>query len=641
MGTQRSVSFEPWAVEVSTSSDATILELAEQEDIGIEALCGGEGVCGTCTVKVEDGDQNLSAVTDAERAVLSEDEINVGKRLGCEARIQGGHVSVFVPPKSRIEQAVIMTDGRSFDIERQPAARAYPLELEAPTLADTVADRERVVMALADEYDVTISTVDRRGLQSLPNKLRAGNDRETLRVTPVVYRDDHLLTVRPGHDTSTYGIAVDVGTTTLACYLLDLETGDRCGTASRLNPQMRHGGDIISRVEFAQRGSTEQATLHQEVAGAVEAMIEEVTAAAGISPEQIVDAVFVGNTAMHHCFLEIETTPVAVAPYVPAIHAGVEYPARDLDIPINESARCYWLPVIGGWVGPDFVADLLAAGVFERAGTTVYIDIGTNGEIGVSTDDRLLAASAPAGPALEGAEITDGVQAKPGAIERVSFDPETWAPEIEVIDGAEPVGICGSGLLDAVASLFEVGAINRRGRLPEPDGRSSHIRESADGDRRFRIVEAAESGTGEDIVVSQEDIREIQHAKAAIQTGTTLLLDEAGVESVDQLVMAGGFGNSIDPHSASLLGLFPETQVETVDFIGNAAGYGAMYALLDEGARETAASIVEEVEYVELATLDRFNDEFMEAMFLPHRDIDRYPSVKRRVEEPRDTIEKP
>jgi Uncharacterized metal-binding protein len=193
MGTKRSVIFEPWGVEGSTSTDATILELAEQEDIGIEALCGGEGICGTCTVQVEAGETNLTAVTDAERAVLSDSEIEAGKRLGCEARIQGGQVSVFVPPKSRIEQAVIMTAGRSFDIERRPAARAYPLELEAPTLADTVADRERIVTGLADEYDVSISTVDRLGLQSLPNKLREGNGGETLRVTPIVYRDDHLL----------------------------------------------------------------------------------------------------------------------------------------------------------------------------------------------------------------------------------------------------------------------------------------------------------------------------------------------------------------------------------------------------------------------------------------------------------------
>lgn len=639
MGTHRSLRFEPWGVEVATSKDETILELAQQADVGIEALCAGAGVCGTCTVHVEDGSENLSPISDAERTVLDESDLDDGARLGCETVVQDGPVTVFVPPKSRMEQGVIMTEGRSMEFQRRPAARRYPLELDAPTLEDTLADRERVIAGLKSEYDLDVTAVDRLGLRSLPKQIRAESTRETLRLTPIVFREQELLTVLPGHQESIYGIAVDVGTTTLACYLADLLTGEICATSSRLNPQSSHGGDIISRVEFAQRGPEEQARLHEEVAGAVSEMIDEVTETADISPSRIMDAVFVGNTAMHHCFLEIETKHVTIAPYVPAAHGQLAYKARDLDVPINESANCSWLPIIGGWVGPDFVADLLAANVFERDGTTVYIDIGTNGEIGVSTEDRLLAASAPAGPALEGAEITDGVQAKQGAIERVTLDPDTWEPELGVIGDGEPIGVCGSGLLDAVAQLFEVGAISRRGRLQDPETNPRRIRDRSDDHREFLLVEAEDAGHGEEIVISQDDIREIQHAKAAIQSGTNLLLDEAGVETVDQLVMAGGFGNSIDPSAASLLGLFPETRVEEVDFLGNAAGYGAIYALLDETARETAARIIEDVEYIELANQDGFNDEFMEALFFPHRDIDRYPSVKRRIRETRGEIE--
>lgn len=639
MGTNRSVRFEPWGVEVSTSEAETVLELAKRGDIGIEALCGGAGVCGTCTVRVEEGSENLSSISEAERSVLDENVLEDGQRLGCEASIQEGDVAVFVPPKSRIEQGVIMTAGRSMEFQRQPAARRYPLQLDTPTLEDTLGDRERILAGLASEYDLSVTEVDRLGLRSLPKRIREASSRDTLHLTPIVFRGRELLTVFPGQQENIYGIALDVGTTTLACYLADLVTGEICATTSQLNPQSSHGGDIISRVEYAQRGRDEQATLHQEVADAVAEMIDEVTDEADISPSMIVDAVFVGNTAMHHCFLEIETKHVTVAPYVPAAHGLLAYKARDLDVPINESATCSWLPIIGGWVGPDFVADLLAANVFEREGPTVYIDIGTNGEIGVSTEDRLLAASAPAGPALEGAEITDGVQAKRGAIERVSLDPDTWEPELGVIGDITPIGICGSGLLDAVAQLFEVGAISRRGRLRDPETNPRRIREPTEGQREFVLVEESKSSHGEEIVISQDDIREIQHAKAAIQSGTNLLLDEAAVDSVDQLVMAGGFGNSIDPNAASLLGLFPETRVEEVDFLGNAAGYGAIYALLDETARETASRIIEEVEYIELANQDGFNDEFMEALFFPHRDIDRYPSVKRRIRETRGEVE--
>lgn len=640
MGKNRSVRFDPWGIEVTTDREATLLELAKRADVGIEALCGGAGVCGTCTLHVENGMENLSAVSREEQSVLSESQLAKGYRLGCETRVMDGDVTVFVPPKSRIEQGVIMTEGRSMEFQRRPAARRYPLEIQSPTLEETLADRERLLSGLSSEYDVDISTVDRLGLCSLPNTMRSVSEADgTLHCTPVIFAETELLTVYPGRKEPIYGVAVDVGTTTLACYLANLDTGEICATTSRLNPQISHGGDIISRVEFAQRGQKERTSIHREIAEAVNEMIGEVAGEVDISRGEILDAVFVGNTAMHHLFLEIETKPVTVAPYIPGAHALLEYKAREVDIEINESAYCSWLPVIGGWVGPDFVADLLAANVFERQGTTVYIDIGTNGEIGVSTGDRLLAASAPAGPALEGAEITDGVQAKPGAIERVSVSNETWEPTITVIGETSPIGICGSGLLDAVAQLFEVGAISRRGRLCEPEENPKRIRDREDGEREFVLVEGKESDHGEEIVISQADIREIQHAKAAIQTGTNLLLDVADVETVDQLVMAGGFGNSIDPESAGLLGLFPETRVEEVEFLGNTAGYGALYALLDTEARKTAAAIVEEAEYVELAALDGFHDAFLEALFIPHRDIDRYPSVERRILETRGEIE--
>lgn len=613
---------------IDVPAGTSILAGAEEAGIDVEALCGGDGVCGTCAVVVEAGGTHFSPIAPDERAVLSDSQIDRGYRLGCRATVEDGAVSVSVPPASRLESGIIMTEGRSLDIDLQPALRLYPLHVSQPSLDDTVADLERVYEALEREYDLEVSTCDRLALRNLPNTLRAETGgADTSHCTAAVYGGAELVALFPGRRESTYGIAVDVGTTTLAVYLVDLRTGEQAAVTSRLNPQRTHGSDIVSRVAFTQNDPDGGTVLQQEILEGVNEMVAEVTRDADVAPADILDAVFVGNTAMHHLFLGIDASPVAASPYVPANHAILEYKARELGLEIHESATLSWLPVVGGWVGPDFVADLLVANALDRDEPTVYMDIGTNGEIAVSTGDRILAASAPAGPALEGAEITQGVQAKQGAIERVDLDPETWAPDVKVIGGGRPMGICGSGILDAVGQLFLVGAIDRRGGLEAPGTRDGRIRESGDGELEFLLLPAAETAIDDDIVVSQSDIREIQHAKAAIQTGTNVLLELVGLDAVDRLVMAGGFGNAIAPESARLLGMYPEARVDEVEFLGNAAGYGAQYALLDERARSRSEAIVEAIEYVELAAVDGFHDEFMEAMFLPHHDLERYPGV--------------
>ena len=640
MGSESTVSFDPWDIEIRTDRGETLLDLANELQIGIEALCGGNGVCGTCMVQVIEGDEHLSPVTEEERSFLGDDQIEKGYRLGCEAEVGQGDVTVFVPSKSRTEGGIIMTEGRSIEFDICPAVRLHHVRFRGPTLEDHLGDRERVLGALEDEYDLSVSTVDRKALCDLPVTMRGDEDEEdSFRCTAAVHDEDELLALYPGRHEDAYGVAVDIGTTTLAVYLTDLRTGETAAVTSKMNPQSKHGGNIISRIEYATRSPSTKEELQTEIVRAVNEMIEEVTEKAGISPSDILDAVFVGNTAMHHLFLGIDAASVAASPYVPANHVAVNYKARELGIDIHESATLTWLPIIGGWVGPDFVANLLAADLFEREETTVYIDIGTNGEIAVSTEDQTWAASAPAGPALEGAEITHGVQAKPGAIEGVKLDQETWEPTIEVIGDGAPIGVCGSGILDVVAQLFLVGAIDRRGRFREPDGSIPRLRDGESGDREFVLVYEEDADVDHDIVISQEDIRDIQNAKAAIQTGTLMLLRKAGVDDVDRLVMAGGFGNSIDPESARILGMYPELSAENVEFLGNAAGFGAMYALMNTEARREAERIVEEVEYVELAALDDFHDEFMKAMYLPHHDFDRHPSVRRHIEGVRGPVE--
>lgn len=635
MSSEPSVMFDPWEVEVTVEPGTTVLEAGNQAGVDIEALCGGKGMCGTCAVEVQAGSEYLSSLSSEEQTVLDDDQIDGGHRLACRATVSGD-VSVYVPESSRSRGGIVMTEGKEIEFDLDPSVRQYHLEIPAPTLEDTLADRDRVFEAIQTAYDREIETTDRLALNELPVAMRAESVADgTFSCTATVYESEELLTLTPGRSRDIYGLAIDIGTTTLAVYLMDLRSGEMAAVTSRLNPQHKHGGDIISRVQFARSEDDGADTLQREIVGAINDCIDELTTEADISTDDILEAVFVGNTAMHHLFLGIDTRAVAASPYVPATHGTATFKARELDVNINPSGYASWLPVIGGWVGPDFVADLLAAGILDRDENTVCIDIGTNGEIAAFNGEQAWVASAPAGPALEGAEIAHGMRAKPGAIEGVSIDPDTLEPSVDVIEDRPPIGICGSGILDVVAQLFLVGAINRRGRLQDP-AEWTRIREDDDGHREYVLVYRDEAGADADITVSQEDIRDIQNAKAAIQTGTRILLKEAGIESVDRLVMAGGFGNFIDPASAKLIGMYPEIDVDQVEFLGNAAGYGAMYGLLNAEAKAEAQRIVDEVQYVELAAWEGFHDEFMTAMYLPHHDFDRYPSVKETIEAERE-----
>lgn len=635
MSSDSLVSFAPMELEVSVSDGTTVLDAGESVGADIEALCGGNGVCGTCMVRVEEGAEHLSPITDEERDVLDEKQLEKGYRLSCRTRVHGD-LAVHVPPASRSQGAIVMTEGRELEFGLDPAVQLYQLSFPAPTLEDHTADRERLLGALAENYDIDVDEADYLTLTDLPKALRQEDPNGRFRCTGIVDGERELLDVIPGRSDVAYGLAVDIGTTTLAVYLLDLRTGEVEAVSSALNPQRTHGGDIISRVQYTIENADGSEKLQSEIVDGINDSIESVTREAGIAAADIYDAVFAGNTAMHHLFLGFDSEPVAKSPYVPTCQSTMNVKAREVGLDINESASLTWLPLIGGWVGADFVADLLAADILEREEPTLVIDIGTNGEMAVSTGERIVAASAPAGPALEGAEISRGVRAKSGAIESVRLDPERWEPEIDVIDDQRPLGICGSGILDTVAELFRVGAINRRGRLRDPTDDPGRIRDTEDGGREFLLIPAGETADAEDIVVTQEDIRDIQNAKAAIQSGSRVLLNEAGVDNVDRLVMAGGFGNYIDPKSAKLLGMYPEVGQDEVEFLGNAAGYGAMYALMNTDARRIAERIVDTVEYVELAAWEGFHDEFMQAMYLPHRDLDLYPEVRTSIESVQD-----
>lgn len=640
MSDEETVRFSPADRAVTVPPGETLLDAALEEDISIEHLCGGNGLCGTCRVVVERGAEELGEPTEAETYLLSEDQLAAGYRLSCRTAVPGtGPVEVTVPPSSRETGEIILTEGSQLEVELAPSIKKYHLEVDRPSLSDNLADRERVLRGLAEGYEVRLEAIDHLVQRSLPERMRAAPDGDTLHVTATVYDDREIVDVEPGVETDMYGLAVDIGTTTLAAYLIDLQTGDTVAVSSLLNPQREHGEDIMTRMRYTRRHEGGRDTLQRAIVNGVNEAIAEVTASAGVERDSVYEAVFVGNTAMHHLFLGYDPDQVAGSPYIPANHAPVTLKARELGIDINPSGYLYWLPISGGWVGPDKVAVLLVSGHYDESPMTVCIDIGTNGEISVGNEEQTWTTSAPAGPALEGGELTDGVRAQRGAIDRVSFDGETFEPTVRTIDGAAPIGICGSGVIDALAGMFVTGIVDRRGQFTDRVRTHPRLRRGRDDVLEYVLVEAEASGTGAPIVVTQNDIRDIQMAKAAIQAGTRVLMDELGVTDIDRLVVSGAFGNYIDPESAMTIGLYPDVPESDVTSLGNGAGVGAQLALLDKSVRTEARSIIDAVEYFEIAGTDVFRDHFLQAMYLPHQVIELYPRVKRRLEAVRDLEE--
>ncbi|MFB6353706.1 MAG: ASKHA domain-containing protein [Halobacteriales archaeon] len=634
MTDETSVRFQPSERAVSAAPGTTLLEAARDAGLRIESLCGGEGLCGTCKVVVEAGADYLTPPSPADEELFAEDQLAEGYRLSCRAAVDrpDGEIAITIPSSSMETGGVVLTEGVERDVELDPAIRHYRLELPPPSLDDHLADRERLLAGLTDAYGLDVTRVDRLVQQELPNRLREHASPDGLAVTATVYDGEEVIDVSPGLDEAVYGLAIDVGTTTVAVYLLDLRSGERLAVSSRLNPQHRFGGDIMTRMRYTRRNAGGREELQAAILDGVNGAIEEVTREAGVDPDDVYEAVCVGNTAMHHLFLGIEPSSVAGSPYVPANHAALQVKARELGLEVNPAGYVSWLPVSGGWVGPDHVAVLLASGHYRRDELTVCIDIGTNGEISVGNRDGVWVTSAPAGPALEGAEITHGMRAQDGAIDAVDIDPQTFQPTVETIGGGPPKGLCGSGVIDALAELFEVGLVDRRGLFREAVRPHERLRRGEDDVWEYVLVTADAAEDDQDIVLTQHDLREIQMAKAAIQAGTLVLLDELGVDEVDRVVLAGAFGNYIDLESALTIGLYPDVDPTSVEFLGNAAGSGAQLALLDRAKRAEADAIVDQVDYYEIAGTDVFRDHFMDAMYLPHRNFERYPRVKARLE---------
>lgn len=656
------VVFQPSGKRGTARAGQTVLDVARDLGVYIESICGGHQTCGKCRVRVAEGHfdtygidsrpDHLSPVDDGERACAERCGLAPDERLGCSARILGD-VVIVVPEESRVKRQVIRKEAGARELRIDPAMRLCYVEVPAPALEESRGEWERVQEQLVNHFALSDVKPDVAVLRDLQATLRKGGRSITL----TIWQEREAVQIRPGYHEDVYGLAVDVGTTTIAGHLAHLRTGEVLTTVAMMNPQVAFGEDIMSRVSYAMRHEDGREKMHRAIVEALNQLAQDAARDAGISTDDIVEVVLVGNTVMHHLLLGLDPSPLGGAPFTLAVQDAVYVKARDFGLDIAVGGVVYVLPCIAGHVGADNVAVLLAEAPHTVEGEIhLVIDVGTNGEILLGNRDQVLAASSPTGPAFEGAQIRHGMRAAPGAIERVRIDPETlevrfkvigeerWSSEwpAEALDAFDVAararryrdrptvvkarGICGSGIIEAIAELWRVGAIDDSGRFV-PGLAEETDRFRADGAKgEFVLAWPHETALGEPIVVHSDDIRAVQLAKAALYAGTRLLMNRLGIESVDRIKLAGGFGSYIDPIHALMLGLIPDAAPERVRAVGNSAGDGALMALLDKGLREEARRLARWVTYVGTALEERFQEEFVAAIPIPHA-RDSFPHV--------------
>lgn len=622
----------------------SLLEAARQLGVELESICGGRQTCGKCQVVVEEGHfpkhalissgDHLSPVGEAEAAYAREHDLN-GRRLACAANVQGD-LLISVPEESQARKQIIAKAASDRVVEVQPAVRLVYVEVETADLGERQGDWERLQEALRDQWGLEALGIDLSALRALQPALRDPVSRlegKRRGLTLALWQDRQVLRVQPGYAEGVYGLAVDIGTTTIVAHLCDLRTGAVLATQATMNPQVRFGEDLMSRVSYGMSEPQGVERMHRAVVRVINELAEKGAASIGLKPEAILDAVMVGNTIMQHLLIGLDPRELGGAPFAPATSSPLDLKAQDLGLAFHPAARVHVLPCIAGHVGADHVAVLLAEEPHRQDEMMLVVDVGTNAEMSLGDRRQVLCASSPTGPAFEGAQITHGQRAAPGAIERVRIDPATLEPRYKVIgheDWIEPVagpplpeaaratGICGSGIIEVVAEMFLAGILAADGRFnPETAERSPRVRFQG-RTAQYLLADVAHTATGRPILVTQSDVRAIQLAKAALYAGVKLLMAHRGVEHVDRIVLAGAFGSYIEPRHAMILGMIPDCDISRVASVGNAAGDGARLALLSQSQRAEAARLSHWLDHVQTATEPSFQDEFVAAMALPH-----------------------
>ena len=622
-----------------------VLTAARQLGVDLDSVCGGRGICSKCQITPSYGEFSKHGVT-VEADALSEwnaveqryqDKrgLKPGRRLGCQATVQGDIV-IDVPPESQVHKQVVRKAASARVIEMDPATKLYFVEVEEPDMHVPTGDFERLSRALAEEWGIEGVVADLSVIRKLQPRLRKGN----WAVTVAVYNDHtgaapRVLDVWSGlHEAGIYGIAIDLGSTTIAAHLTDLTTGEVIESAGLMNPQIRFGEDLMSRVSYSMMNAGGDQEMTRAVRDALNTLMQDLAEAAGIDPQLMLEVTFVCNPVMHHLLIGVDPVELGQAPFALATSQSMSMAASELDLTVmNASARCYILPCIAGHVGADAAAVALSEEPNKSEDLVLIVDVGTNAELLLGNKTRVLACSSPTGPAFEGAQISAGQRAAPGAIERIEIDPVTKEPRFRVIgcdlwsdeDGfAEATkasgitGICGSGIIEAVAELRMAGLMDDSGLIGSPEATGT-ARCIAQGRTYSYVIYDATAQDGPLISVTQGDIRAIQLAKSALYAGARLLMDEMEVESVDRVVLAGAFGAHISAKHALVLGMIPDVPLEQVQSAGNAAGTGARIALCNIGSRRAIEATVGQITKVETAIAPKFQEHFVAANAIPHK----------------------
>lgn len=629
-----------------------VLTAARQLGVDLDSVCGGRGICSKCQVTPAVGEFPKHGVTVSETALSEWNAVEQrykdkrglidGRRLGCQAKIESD-VVIDVPPESQVHRQVVRKRAEARDITLNAAVRLYYVEVEEADMHKPSGDLERLRTALQDQWGLGKITLDTALLGQLQPALRKGNWTLTVALHQGHDSDtSEIIRIWPGYfDGAIYGLAVDLGSTTIAAHLCDLKSGEVVASSGIMNPQIRFGEDLMSRVSYAMMNEGGDQEMTRAVRDGMADLFDQIAQEAGIDKDLILDATFVCNPVMHHLFLGIDPYELGQAPFALAFNTSLSLKASELQLGLHQGARVYILPCIAGHVGADAAAVVLSEAPNTSDDLVLLVDVGTNAEIILGDKSRVLACSSPTGPAFEGAQISAGQRAAPGAIERVEIDPVTKEPRFRVIgsdlwsdeDGFERAiattgitGICGSGIIEVIAEMRMAGLLDASGLIGSPESTGS-ARCIADGRTYSYMLWDSSAEDGPVITVTNPDIRAIQMAKAALYSGARLLMDKLGVDQVDRIVLAGAFGAHISAKHAMVLGMIPDCKLDKVTSAGNAAGTGARIALLNIEARKEIEATVGEIEKIETAVEPRFQEHFVNASAMPNAS-DPFPILK-------------
>ncbi len=633
MGDKKSIiiDFEPISRRVYYIPKKTIYDLLAEINVQIRSLCGGVGTCGKCKIIVQKGIEYLSQSTENEKNFLTREKFEKGWRLSCQTfvnekfinsleRVVPPQFRIFLPEELLLEDFKILTSGINKGVEFNPAIKKIYVEIEKPSLEEPIPDLERIKRSIKTPIYFNFEL-----LNVIPNILRDSDHRITL----TFWNNNKIIACEAGNTIKeNFGIAFDIGTTTIVGYLINLNNGKIYSIASKLNPQTAYGEDVITRITYIKDNKDGLEKLNSLVVEALNDIILKNCERAKIEPSQIYEATIVGNSVMHHIFLGLNPVNIGLSPYIPILQQGLNINSKKLNLNISRQGNIYTLPIIAGFVGADTMGVILSSQIDKEKKLTLIIDIGTNGEIILGNKKMLATGSCAAGSALEGAHIKDGMRAAAGAVDSIKIDPKDFNVSYTTIKNKKPIGICGSGLIDTVAEMLKSKLITRNGTFNKEFVNHERIIKG-DNNTEFIIASKDDNNLNKDIKISQKDIREIQMAKAAFYSGTKVILKYLNVKSeIKQVFLAGAFGNYINKENAKFIGMIPDIPSDYIFQIGNAAGIGAQNCLLNKELRKKAETLLKKIKYIEIATKQEFQKEYAEAMYFPHMNLEYFPSLK-------------